>query len=90
MQLVSLFEVHFFHALRRVIYRHICLSLEKINSSWCSGQKWREGKETKQFFLLRCPNCRSALCLAVASRGPHGRGEGPESVPTHFATIQNF
>lgn len=34
-----IFFFFFLHARRRVIYRHICLSLEKINSSWCSGQK---------------------------------------------------
>lgn len=92
MQLVSLFEVHFFHALKRVIYRHICLSLEKINSSWCSGQKWREGKETgSSSFCLQIPQ----YAWLWARRGPCGggpRGSGKErgSVPTHFATTQNF
>lgn len=88
MQLVSLFEVHFFHASRRVIYRHICLSLEKINSSWGSGQKWREeGKKTKPFFLLCCPNGGSTPRLLWPRRGPRGRGEGPGSVLTHAVIV---
>lgn len=63
LQLVSLFEVRFFQASRRGCLTDICLSLEKMNSSWCSGPK---GKQSWQQWLSPCSWHYKSKLLALA------------------------